>query len=190
MATSLTTKQQLRDAFISRRDALSSELRAEQDRQIKDRFKQLHEYEDAEVVFCYVSIDSEVDTRELISEMLQEGKLVCAPRCTGKGEMHALEINSVDDLKSGVMGIPAPRADALRITPEDIDLIVVPGLSCTREGYRLGYGGGYYDRYLAKAEKAHKVMLCRDSFVSDALPVESHDTPVDIIVSNKEIIFP
>lgn len=180
-------KQRLRDDVLSRRNAVSTANRALADERIKEFLQQLPEYKNAQKVFCYVSVESEVNTRELIEEMLEEGKLVCSPRCEGKGVMYAHQIFSVEELKGGILGIPTPDADAPLVDPAEIDLILLPGLSCTKEGYRLGYGGGYYDRYLVKAPNAAKIMFCREGLLLPELPVESHDVPADIVITDKEV---
>lgn len=102
--------------------------------------------------------------------------------------MHAHILTNLDDLEVGSLNIPVPPASSHIIDPQDLDLIIVPCLTCSRDGCRLGYGGGYYDRYLSAASRATKVILCRHDLLCDELPLEEHDVPVDIVITEQEII--
>ena len=181
-------KRRLRAEVLGRRDALGQTERQNIDGRIRERLQALPEYEQAAVVFSYVSVGSEIDTTLLIEEMLLAGKIVCTPRCLAGGIMHAHRITGLDELEEGAMSIPAPKADAPVVEPAAIDLALVPCLLSTRDGYRLGYGGGFYDRYLPQATNAAQVILCREDFLSEAVPVESHDVAVDMVVTENEVI--
>jgi len=102
--------------------------------------------------------------------------------------MHAHVLTSMNDLQEGLLGIPTPSKESPIIAPQDIDLVVVPCLACDTSGYRIGYGGGYYDRYLASARQATSVALCRESLLLEQVPREAHDIPVDIVITNARII--
>lgn len=190
MVDTAEKKQKLREDVLNRRNAVSTSKRAMADERIKNFLQERPEYKNAQTVFCYVSVESEVNTRELIEEMLEEGKKVYSPRCEGKGVMYAHQIFSIEELKGGILGIPTPGKDAPIIDPQELDLILLPGLTCTKEGCRLGYGGGYYDRYLSLAKNATKIMFCRDELLEDDLPMESHDMRADIVITDKEVHTP
>lgn len=182
-------KQRLRAELLNARCQQSAEERAEADRRIFEHLQGLREYKVAQTIFCYLSIDAEVDTRDVIAKMLTDNKTVCLPRCYGEGIMRAHRINDFDELETGVMGIPAPQASAPVVVPEDLDLIVVPCLSSSADGYRLGYGGGYYDRYLPAATNATTISLCRAALLREVLPTDAHDEPVDIVISDRGVSY-
>ena len=95
-------------------------------------------------------------------------------------------IDSLEDLEDGSYGIQEPRNDAVRIQPEEIDLAVIPCCTCSQTGRRLGYGGGYYDRYLGRVAGV-KAVICRDRIMRDDIPVEEHDQAVDMVISEAGI---
>lgn len=181
-------KRYLRAEVLSLRDGVDAAVWSAADARIRANLQELPIYQEAQTVFCYISTGSEVDTLWLVEEMLASGKTVCAPRCVENGIMYAHVMTSLDSLEEGVLGILHPAADSPVINPEDIELAIVPCLSCDRRGYRLGYGGGYYDRYLATAPQAVKAVLCREGLLVATLPSEPHDVLSDLIVTDKEVI--
>ena len=102
-------------------------------------------------------------------------------------EMSARRILSLDELKSGAYGIPEPSSGAPEIPPDGISLVIVPALSCDRNGYRLGYGGGYYDRFLART-RAVAAALCAESRLTDELPREPFDLPCNYIITERQVL--
>lgn len=139
----------------------TEKYRKEADRKITESVLELNEYKSADCVFCYVSTEKEIDTFSILQDILQSGKHLGVPKCTGKGIMNVYEIHSLQELYPGAYGILEPKEDPERlIQPEAIDFAFIPCISCDRSGRRLGHGGGYYDRYL---EKTHcvKAALCR-----------------------------
>lgn len=147
---------------------------------IKD-FESIAQFESAKVVFCYVSSANEVKTHSLIKEMLNLGKEVLVPLCTDKcGNMVSVRINSLDDLKEGMYGIYEP----IFHTPFDktkIDVAIVPGVAFDKEGYRIGYGKGYYDRFLHDISP-FKIGLTHKELFFDSLPHEENDVQVNIVI--------
>ena len=93
----------------------------------------------------------------------------------------------LDELKSGTKGIPEPSSGAPEIPPDGISLVIVPALSCDRNGYRLGYGGGYYDRFLART-RAVAAALCAESRLTDELPREPFDLPCNYIITERQVL--
>ena len=96
--------------------------------------------------------------------------------------MHAGVAGRLEELSPEVLGIPAPKESAVRLDPDELDLIIVPAITFDRSGYRLGYGGGYYDRYLAQT-KAFTVGLARERLVKEELPREAHDIAVKCLIT-------
>lgn len=183
MSSTEEAKQRLRAEVLKAREALNPTERAAIDERIAKRLLDLPAYKQAQVVFCYISVGAEIATRALIEDMWAQGKTVCVPLCERGGIMHAHVIASFDELEEGMLGIPAPAASSKTVKPEDIDLILVPCLACNKEGYRLGYGGGYYDRYLRDASQAVKVILCREHLLLDDIPIEQHDSKADLVIT-------
>ena len=143
------TKEQHRNlAFSIRRGITDKEIK---DRQIAKTLLAQPFYRDATVIMTYLSYKSEVDTLSLCRQMLSDGKILCAPVCGKAGEMKAYGFSDLSELSPSAMGILEPPQKRLFL-PEAIDFIIVPGCAFTTQGYRLGYGGGYYDRYLPNTD--------------------------------------
>ncbi len=155
---------------------------------IVQRFLWRAEYKNAKCILFYLSIGYEVDTYQLIKQALSDGKRVCVPRCYENGIMDAVEIVSLNALKPGMYGILEPDATAPAIYPNDLDLILVPGMAFDRERNRLGRGAGYYDRYLEQTKRAATIGVCRSSRLFDAIPYEPHDRKVDVLITELEVI--
>ena len=142
-------------------------------------------YADAQQILCYVSTADEIDTSAIISDALERGKAVFVPKCTEqKGIMRFYRIRSFDDLKSGKFGIPEPvntEPDNEWHQDANTALCIVPTLCCDRLGNRLGYGGGYYDRFL-RGFNGKKLCLCYARFADVQLPLEEHDVVCDAVI--------
>lgn len=143
------------------------------------------------VLLGYASFRQEVDTFPLLAEALAEGKELVLPRVDPRARrLNLLRVRDLAaDLEPGYQGIPEPRPG--RCAPADpgaIDLVLVPGLVFDRRGFRLGYGGGYYDRLLPSLSGALRVGLAFSLQVVDELPVLAHDLPVDVLVTEEGIL--
>ena len=177
------SKPELRKRFFSMREGLSFEYRNRTDIEIFSRLLCSKEYSDADLVLTYVSADNEPDTFGFINAAFANSKAVAVPKCTEKGKMEFYVIKSEDDLEIGKFGIMEPvvsKCKKAEITEKT--LCVVPGLSFDADGYRLGRGGGYYDRFLETFEGV-SAGVCYNSFLRLELPREKHDSRVDIIVT-------
>lgn len=150
----------------------------------------LPEYRKAEKVMLYVSVGKEVMTNKMLLFALQEGKQVYLPLCTDT-EKHLMEArlwNSEYKLVKGEYGIPAPAADSPRIPENELDLVVLPCVSCDRECNRLGHGAGYYDRFIEKLKpECAKIALCYEKIIADEIPMESHDIKMDAVITEEKI---
>ncbi len=185
---SAMNKEEMRERVRARVADISGEKRSADDAAIYERVITLSEYENAEKVFVYIGVGNEISTEALIKKLLSDGKKVSVPLCRGKGEMDAVYIPSLSSLSPGRFGIPEPVACGIVASPEELDLIIVPGVAFGIDGTRLGRGGGYYDRFLNKAKNAAKVALCREAALEETVPVEPHDEKVDFIVSERRVI--
>lgn len=147
-------------------------------------------YRDAKTIFTYIGVKNEVPTMDLALKALDEGKTVCCPLTLGGGIMEARRIFSAADLRPGRRKLMEPVPALPLIKPEDIDLVIVPCLSCDPYGNRIGYGGGYYDRYLAKLkDRAITIAPCRQALMSRRLPNRPTDISVACIATEAGI-FP
>ena len=183
------TKHQIRVAAGSRLAAIDRFYFIESNKDILYMLLTVPEYKEAKRVFTYYSISKEVDTRAMIGGALKSGKQVFLPATFGGGKMEFREYKEGDELVKGRLNIPEPREGAPVSEPEDGDVLIVPALVYDLEGYRLGYGGGYYDRYLAGC-KGFTIGLCRSRMMMGALPREEHDIPVKCIVTETKIARP
>lgn len=131
--------------------------------------------------------EDEINTKPIIEDILKRGKRAGVPKCISKGIMEVYEIHSMDDLAPGKYGILEPVDTCEKISPKEIDLALIPCLSCGRDGHRLGYGGGYYDRYLNQV-KGTLAVLCRRALMCDEIPTEDHDKNMDFVICEEGIL--
>ncbi len=184
-------KQSLRKEMAARRATLTQLDRLAYDRRLADIFCAQTFFHDAEAVLIYLAFRSEASTDAIIETALQAGKLVAAPQTRRAGQiMRALRLTNLQDVTVGEWGMREPRVGAEElIAPEAFDLIVVPGLAFTLRGDRLGYGGGYYDRYLPLIRQdALSVGIGYEFQVMDRLPAEPFDRRVDWLVTPARVI--
>lgn len=164
--------------------ALDQEEQAGWVKGIHERLFNLDAWQTAKTVAVTVSMGSEIDTREIIEKAWEEGKTVVVPKCLPK-ERHLdfRTITTYDNLETVYYGLLEPKVtETASIHKMEIDLIIVPGLMFDTEGYRIGFGGGYYDRFLVDAT-AVKVAQAFDVQIIENLPRETHDIPVDRILT-------
>ena len=183
----METKETLRRRFLTQRAALDAAEKQEIDRGIAENVLASALFARAACVFCYVSTAEEIDTRRILQAALDAGKTLCVPRCVGKGEMVAQRIASLAALQAGRYGILEPPADAPEVAPAQIDLILAPALACDRQGYRLGYGGGFYDRFLSRSDAA-VAALCAQARLLDRLPHTALDRRCGWIFTERQVL--
>lgn len=179
-------KKELRAEIRRRESVLPQDYLKTAGEEICRRIWELPGFEAAECIFVFVGTGAEIDTSGLIEALITAGKRVFVPRCESKGIMHAYEIRGLSELVSGSYGIPEPAAGLDPVDPSEIAFSIVPCLSCDREGYRLGHGGGYYDRYLEKVQTPRAV-ICREELMLESVPHEEHDLRMDFVVTERDI---
>ena len=160
--------------------------KGEKSREICSVLKTLEEYKKAEIIALYSALEDEVDTSPVINDALNAGKTVLLPKIEKHGEMNFYETGS--NLKANDFGIKEP-CNTKKYSPEQIDLIIVPLICADEQRNRIGFGGGYYDRYLS-TYKGTSIGICFDEQISaKPLPCEEHDIKASIIVSDERIIY-
>jgi len=182
----MSNKDELRRLLKQERRAVPSERRQAYDAAIWDNLAASPVYQDAQNCMTYLSFGWEIDTWSLVEHALGQGKEVYVPvvQSNPKG-LTARRYTSRDAMTPAVYGILEPGPEAPAILPEKLDLVIVPGLAFSHQGFRIGYGGGYYDRFLASTP-ATTVGLVYQSFVRD-VPVDPWDRPVDHLVSEEGV---
>ena len=185
-------KKMLRRAIYTARDALSPEEIRLKSEAIARRLYGLDSYRESGTVMFFLSFRSEVETRPAVEESLARGKKVLVPKAVPRTRELVLSylLDWERDLAPGVYDIPEPRPEALRPAgPSAVDLLIVPGVAFDRKGNRLGYGGGYYDRFFTRLRPGVPlVALCFELQVVESVPVEPWDRHVDWIITEERII--
>ena len=197
-------KKDVRKSILTLRDSISADDKMQYDAEIRKIVTGMAEYREAEAILAYVSYKSEVDTTSLIEQALADGKTVFAPKVAGR-EMEFWKITSLEDLQEGYQGIrePIQSISFLEWIKAGKVMMWMPGAVFDRERHRIGYGGGFYDRYLNRlAENKENAAQAGDfaiqvSFITAALayscqvleqiPYEEHDRKPDLIVTEKGI---
>ncbi len=146
------------------------------------QFLSLQQVQDAHCIMVFLGVGKEPDTKPLIQSLLAMGKEVVLPCCLPDSQMEGRSITTLDQLELGKHNIPAPSKACPVVEKSHIDLILVPHLCCDRLGYRLGQGGGYYDRFLSDYEGI-TVALCPQELLQDEVPRERFDRPVQLVLS-------
>ena len=163
-------KQSLSAAEISRRSHLLCQLVLQTDA-----------YRKAKTICGYLPFNQEVDLTPLLRQALEDGKQIALPKCRNR-EMFFVLMSSLSAIQYTAFGVPEPMADG-PVLCDETALIIVPGLVFDRFGYRIGYGGGYYDRFLSQEPNHPTIGLCYDFQLTDWLEPDDHDMPVDTVFS-------
>ncbi len=181
-------KRRLRRSVIARRDALPAPERRAASLAIADAVMSLEEMREASTVHLFASFGSEVDTTPIIERLLSSGRRPVLPVVVSeRWTMEHAAIASLADLEPGFKGIREPCPSCPRVGPEAVDLVIVPGVAFGRCCGRMGYGGGFYDRFLA-ACPAPRIAIAFSVQIVDDVPCDEHDLPVHAIVTEREII--
>ena len=179
-------KTELRQKYRSLRQSMPPEIKEKNDADIAAQVRRLWQYQNNNILLIYVSTAIEVDTFRIIRQALEDGKKVAVPRCVPDSRnMEFYYIQSTDELSPGMFGVLEPSVNADKLYhEEDGGLCIVPAFSYDWNGYRLGYGKGYYDRFLSRF-RGNIVGICYSECVQRTLPHGRFDRPVELLVTEK-----
>lgn len=183
----MSVKGELRKELKAKRRAIAN--KTEKDRKISDNLLSFEPYKKAQTVLFYAALDDEINIDLCIKKALDSGKMVALPVCTDKnGNMKFYYISSLSDIKTGFFGVREPDTDICNeVVDYSSSICIVPAIAYDKQGFRLGYGKGYYDRFLKKYI-SHSIGLCYNELIEDKLPIGEYDIPVDYIISENGII--
>jgi 5-formyltetrahydrofolate cyclo-ligase len=185
---SAARKVTLREELTARRKAMTPDLIDERGLKVQSRFLATPYYDRARTVALYAPIRGEVPTRDILIAALQDGKVVCYPLSHVHGRILSFRaIKSESELEPGRLGVREPANSSELIPVDQIDLFVVPGLGFTREGKRLGRGGGYYDATLrAASARSRRVGLAFSDQIVEVMPTTGDDVDMDLVVTEAQ----
>ena len=189
----METKISIRKQILNFRNAMSAGECNEKSYVIMQQVLSLLPVQKAEYVLCYAGYKSEVRTKNLIKELLREGKQVYLPRVSGE-EMDFYRIRSLTELTEGYKGIPEPSTECTDIftkvlweKDKERVVMLLPGAAFSESGARIGYGKGYYDRYLSHIPCLERIALCYELQIVEDFPADVHDIPMTMIVTEEKI---
>ena len=178
-------KNQLKEAMLEKRDILSREEIIPKSQKIAKNLFALSEFKKSKTAVFFVSFGSEVHTHEMIAKALK-AKTVAVPKVINNEIVPSI-IHDLENLVEGKFRILEPM-DSIKVSSKSIDVVIVPGLAFDLNGHRVGYGFGYYDRFLRTVPKAAKIGLCFDFQLVEKIENHELDVPVDFIVTEGRVI--
>ena len=187
----MSPKRALRHATRNKRDAVCTDERRQMSQSIQDKLFEQDEYKNSQAILFYAAFGSEVPTLMMMESSLCKGKTIILPITEMQSNSLVLrKINDLSCLEPNKFGIPEPViASTAEFNIHDIDLVVVPGIVFDEQGWRIGYGGGYYDRFLKNLDSTVPwISVAFELQVVPKIPSESHDLPVDKIITEKRVI--
>lgn len=176
-------KKEIREEIIAKRNLIKEKDKL--DEIIKKKLISTKAYKESKNIFIYLGFGSEINTIKYIEDFLRDGKKIIVPYTNTKNKvMYGIEINTLEGLKKNRFGILEPTDISVIFNKDDIDLIIVPGVAFDKEGNRIGYGGGYYDKFLNELKKdIPTIALAYDFQVFESIPTEVHDIKVDMVIT-------
>ena len=182
----MESKKDIRKKIFAERKLHTDEQIEAMSRTITDKVTALPAFKNADRILVYADYNHEVVTEYLIKEAWKAGKEVAVPKVVGK-DMVFYKLTDFARLEPGYFGIPEPVSG--EIVNWSKALMIMPGVAFDRANHRVGYGGGFYDRYLEKMpEDCEKAILCRESLMCEQIPTEEHDERMDLVISQNGII--
>lgn len=185
-------KKNLRKELKQRRKALGAEVRSQASQEIAKQILAQEAYHKAQLIFSFYPMSTEVQVSLLFDQALQAGKQLCFPAIFDQGRMESYIPRDLEHMAMDPYGFPTPDPDLdQKVEPQAIDLVLVPLLGFDRDLYRIGYGGGFYDRYIARIPS--RAVLLGVAFACqevDHIPRNAFDQKLDLLITEKEIILP
>ncbi|MBQ4642404.1 MAG: 5-formyltetrahydrofolate cyclo-ligase [Oscillospiraceae bacterium] len=173
-------KTALRRQIREKKRAMTEEMITQKSRRLGELFAASECYQNAKTIYFYLPYNQEVRTIPMLERALQEGKRVAVPKVYGD-TMRFIYLENLDQIAAGYAGIPEPVCDE-PVAEDKTALVLMPGLAFDREGHRIGYGGGFYDRFLADEPDHPTLALCYDFQILEKLETEAFDIPVDCVL--------
>ena len=173
-------KKLLRQQIRQKKREMTEEEIVSAGQYLADKFYATEQYRQAKTVYGYLSYNQEVRTVPMLQRALDDGKKVAVPKVYGD-EMKFIYMTDLSAVEKSDMGIPEPIADG-PVGDDPNALVLMPGLAFTVTGDRMGYGGGYYDKFLAAEPDHPTVALCYEFQIVESLPTQEHDIPVDVVL--------
>lgn len=173
-------KKELRKKIREQKRAMTLERIEEASRKLGELFRATELYRNAKTIYGYLPYNQEVRTVPMLEQALADGKRVAVPKVYGD-EMKFIYLTDLTQVEDGYAGIPEPVADG-PVADDPTALVLMPGLAFDKEGHRIGYGGGFYDKFLAQEPNHPTIALCYDFQMLGQLPTEEFDIPVDCVL--------
>ncbi|AET66351.1 5,10-methenyltetrahydrofolate synthetase [Desulfosporosinus orientis DSM 765] len=182
-------KAEVRKSCLNQRAALGEQERKSKSLIIQQRLWDSLDFQKAQTVMLFLNFRDEVETTATAEAVLASKKRLILPRCAPKGVILPLEVSNLAlDLELGAWGIREPKLTNVEVNPLEIDLVVVPGAGFDLQGNRLGYGGGYYDRFFERLKNSvPKVALSFESQIIGQVPVDEHDAKMTKLITEKMV---
>lgn len=173
-------KQTLRKEIREKKRAMTEAQIVEKSEKLGQLFVASEAYQQAKTIYGYLPYNQEVRTVAMLQQALADGKRVAVPKCYGD-EMRFIYLDDLSQVEKGYCGIPEPIADG-PVAEDKTALVLMPGLAFSKEGLRMGYGGGFYDKFLASEPEHPTLALCYDFQMVEHIPTEEYDIPVDTVL--------
>ena len=173
-------KKELRTMIRQRKRAMTEEEICQKSNRLRELFCASDAYRKAETIYGYLPYNQEVRTTEMLQQALNEGKKVAVPKVYGE-EMRFIYLEDLSQVAPGYSKIPEPIADG-PVADDPTALVLMPGLAFDPQGHRIGYGGGFYDKFLSKEPNHPTLALCYEFQMLPELKTEEHDIPVDTVL--------
>ena len=173
-------KKELRRQIRELKRAMTSEQIDAASARLGELFLNCPQYKEAKTIYGYLPYNQEVRTVPMLEQAMRDGKRIAVPKCHGD-EMRFIYMDDLSRVEKGYANIPEPIADD-PVADDKTALVLMPGMAFTKDGKRMGYGGGFYDKFLAAEPDHPTVALCYDFQMVEDLPTEDYDIPVDCVL--------
>jgi len=182
-------KSEVRKMCLNQRAALGEEEKKSKSKIIQQKLLDLPEFKKAKTVLLFLDFRGEVETMALAEQTIALGKRLILPRCAPQGILLPIEVCDLTlDLEPGAFGIREPKLSLGVIEPSEIDLVIIPGSGFDLKGNRLGYGGGFYDRFFMRLNPfTPRIALCFECQVIPQVPVDKHDAKMTMLITENEV---